>query len=95
MFYKHCPLLRYVIGREDLKSGLTYGWLSQLARQMESPFRLVMDPSDNSTVATISGGPPQHSMYLTSLYFTMTCMTTIGFGNISAETDGEKVSTLA
>ena len=42
-------------------------------------------------VATISGGPPQHSMYLTALYFTMTCMTSIGFGNVAAETDSEKV----
>jgi len=30
-------------------------------------------------------------MYLTALYFTMTCMTSIGFGNVAAETDAEKV----
>lgn len=85
-----------MIGREDLKGGVTYGWLSRLAHQVDSPFRLEMGPSpdgaDNATVvATISGGPPQVSMYLTSLYFCMTCMTTIGFGNVAAETDGEKV----
>jgi hypothetical protein len=31
-------------------------------------------------------------MYVTALYFTMTCMTSIGFGNVAAETDSEKVS---
>jgi hypothetical protein len=30
-------------------------------------------------------------MYVTALYFTMTCMTSIGFGNVAAETDSEKV----
>ena len=39
----------------------------------------------------ISGGPPVHSMYITALYFTMTCMTSIGFGNVAADSDSEKV----
>jgi hypothetical protein len=39
----------------------------------------------------VSGGPSQFSMYVTALYFTMTCMTSIGFGNVAAETDSEKV----
>ena len=30
---------------------------------------------------------------LTGLYFTMTCLTSIGFGNVAAETDMEKVNT--
>ena len=30
-------------------------------------------------------------MYITALYFTMTCMTSIGFGNVAADTDNEKV----
>ncbi len=32
----------------------------------------------------IMGGPPVISMYVTALYFTMTCMTSIGFGNVAA-----------
>ena len=40
----------------------------------------------------VSGGPGQFSMYVTALYFTMTCMTSIGFGNVAAETDSEKVN---
>ena len=33
-------------------------------------------------------------MYVTALYFTMTCMTSIGFGNVAAATDTEKTFTL-
>ena len=28
---------------------------------------------------------------MTALYYTMTCMTSVGFGNIAAETDNEKI----
>ena len=31
----------------------------------------------------------------TALYFTMTCLTSIGFGNVAAETDIEKVNNLS
>ena len=30
-------------------------------------------------------------MYVTALYYTMTCMTSVGFGNIASETDNEKI----
>ena len=39
-------------------------------------------------------GPPRSTMYVTSLYFTMTCMTSVGFGNVAPETDNEKVFTI-
>ena len=42
----------------------------------------------------IENGPSIFSQYLTALYFTMTCMTSIGFGNVAAETDNEKMFTL-
>jgi len=78
-----------VIGREDLKGGAEHGWLSTLARQTGQPFILHAKANDSSSVSVV-GGPPQRSMYLTALYFTMTCMTSIGFGNVAAETDAEK-----
>merc|ERR1712218_95508 len=53
---------------------------------------LALEQSSNTTV--IAGGPPTFSTYLTALYFTMTCMTSIGFGNVAAETDNEKLFTL-
>lgn len=40
------------------------------------------------------GGPNRQTMYITSLYFTMTCMTSVGFGNVSPETDNEKSFTI-
>lgn len=33
-------------------------------------------------------------MYVTALYFTMTCMTSVGFGNVAAETDNERIFTI-
>eukprot|EP00095_Tigriopus_kingsejongensis_P007430 maker-scaffold443_size169656-snap-gene-0.13 protein:Tk07430 transcript:maker-scaffold443_size169656-snap-gene-0.13-mRNA-1 annotation:"potassium voltage-gated channel protein eag isoform x1" len=78
----------YVIGKEDLRSGIQYGWLSTLANRTEDYFILLRDDRRNSTL--ILGGPPLKSIYITSLYFTMTCMTSIGFGNVAAETDSEK-----
>ena len=51
------------------------------------------DKRDNSSVALVEllDGPSRKTMYVTSLYFTMTCMTSVGFGNIAAETDSEKI----
>ena len=40
----------------------------------------------------VVGGPSTYTMYITALYFCMTCMTSIGFGNVAADTDNEKVS---
>lgn len=42
----------------------------------------------------LADGPPRSTMYVTALYFTMTCMTSVGFGNVAPETDNEKVFTI-
>ena len=44
-----------------------------------------------SICLSIYGGPLRKSMYVTALYYTMTCMTSVGFGNIASETDNEKI----
>ena len=48
---------------------------------------------DNETISNIEfmGGPSRKTMYVTALYYTMTCMTSVGFGNVAAETDNEKI----
>lgn len=48
---------------------------------------------DNQTITSIEllGGPERKTMYVTALYYTMTCMTSVGFGNVAAETDNEKI----
>lgn len=39
-------------------------------------------------------GPGLQSRYVAALYFTLSTVTSIGFGNICATTDGEKIFTV-
>ena len=87
-------LSRYSIGNSDLINGLEYGWLFRLARISKTPYtQLVLFKEDNRTITKIElrDGPSRKTMYVTALYYTMTCMTSVGFGNIAAETDNEKI----
>ncbi|XP_018558715.1 potassium voltage-gated channel subfamily H member 5 isoform X1 [Lates calcarifer] len=65
-------------------------WLYQLAISIGSPYRY-----NASGTGQWEGGPGKDSLYITSLYFTMTSLTTIGFGNIAPTTDGEKIFSVA
>ncbi|KAM9842247.1 voltage-gated delayed rectifier potassium channel KCNH5 [Aulostomus maculatus] len=65
-------------------------WLYQLAINIGSPYRY-----NSSGSGQWEGGPGKDSLYITSLYFTMTSLTTIGFGNIAPTTDGEKIFSVA
>uniref|UniRef100_A0A3Q4BEI7 Uncharacterized protein n=1 Tax=Mola mola TaxID=94237 RepID=A0A3Q4BEI7_MOLML len=65
-------------------------WLYQLAINIGSPYRY-----NASGSGQWEGGPGKDSLYITSLYFTMTSLTTIGFGNIAPTTDGEKIFSVA
>ncbi|XP_048366434.1 potassium voltage-gated channel subfamily H member 8 [Sphaerodactylus townsendi] len=65
------------IALEDKKEG----WLHELGRRLESPFH------GNTTL----GGPSLRSTYIASLYFTLSSLTSVGFGNVSANTDAEKI----
>lgn len=56
------------------------GWLDELARQTNQPYHL------NDT-----GGPTIKSKYITALYFTFSSLTSVGFGNVSPNTNSEKV----
>ncbi len=53
-----------------------------------------MRPNNLTERIELEGGPERPTMYITSLYFTMTCMTSVGFGNVAPETDNEKVFTI-
>lgn len=44
-------------------------------------------PYINSTL----GGPTVRSSYIASLYFTLSSLTSVGFGNVCANTDAEKI----
>ncbi|KAM9433158.1 voltage-gated delayed rectifier potassium channel KCNH5 isoform 1-T1 [Salvelinus alpinus] len=68
----------------------TDSWLYQLAINLGSPYCF-----NASGSGQWEGGPGKDSLYITSLYFTMTSLTTIGFGNIAPTTDGEKIFSVA
>ncbi|XP_011692651.1 PREDICTED: potassium voltage-gated channel protein eag isoform X2 [Wasmannia auropunctata] len=82
----------YSIGRSDADSGLQYSWLWKLANVTQSPYSYLW--TNASTAPELVAGPSRRTMYVTALYFTMTCMTSVGFGNVAAETDNEKIFTI-
>lgn len=80
------------IGRSDADNGLQYSWLWKLANVTQSPYSYIW--SNDSQSPELINGPSRKTMYVTALYFTMTCMTSVGFGNVAAETDNEKIFTI-
>ncbi|XP_078145993.1 voltage-gated delayed rectifier potassium channel KCNH5-like isoform X1 [Centroberyx gerrardi] len=68
----------------------TDSWLYQLALSIGTPYRY-----NASGTGQWEGGPSKDTLYISSLYFTMTSLTTIGFGNIAPTTDGEKIFSVA
>lgn len=56
------------------------GWLNELGKRLETPY------TNNSL-----GGPTVRSAYIAALYFTLSSLTSVGFGNVSANTDAEKI----
>lgn len=83
---------RYSIGKSDADSGLQYSWLWKLANVTQSPYTYIW--TNASTLPELVAGPSRRTTYVTALYFTMTCMTSVGFGNVAAETDNEKMFTI-
>ncbi|XP_041105016.1 potassium voltage-gated channel subfamily H member 8-like [Polyodon spathula] len=75
----------YVIGRMEIEANDSFswdiGWLHELGKRLESPYH-----NNNSL-----GGPSIRSAYIASLYFTLSSLTSVGFGNVSANTDAEKI----
>ena len=71
----------YAIGAKEAVEYDGLSWLSILSYQMELPI-----VEDDPTT-----GPSLRTRYLTSLYYVMTLCTTVGFGNVSANTDGERI----
>jgi len=90
---KKLLFFRYSIGRSDLDNGLQYSWLWKLANVTLTPYSYNTSSGSQSGFE-LTNGPSRKSMYVTALYFTMTCMTSVGFGNVAAETDNEKIFTI-
>ncbi|XP_072312539.1 voltage-gated delayed rectifier potassium channel KCNH4 [Eucyclogobius newberryi] len=71
----------YLIGRKEIETdNWDIGWLHELGKRQETPYL-------NGTV----GGPTVRSSYIAALYFTLSSLTSVGFGNVCANTDAEKI----
>ena len=75
----------YSIGSTELTAGVSYGWLATLSNVTGEMFHV------SDITHELIGGPGKGMRYLTALYFTLTCMTGVGFGNVNAATESEKL----
>ncbi|XP_028844296.1 potassium voltage-gated channel subfamily H member 1a isoform X5 [Denticeps clupeoides] len=80
----------YEVIDEDSNLVRKDSWLYLLGETVGTPYRF-----NASGSGKWEGGPNKDSVYITSLYFTMTSLTSIGFGNIAPTTDGEKIFAVA
>ncbi|XP_061568607.1 potassium voltage-gated channel subfamily H member 6a isoform X2 [Cololabis saira] len=76
----------YAIGNMERTSTarvgvLKIGWLDNLAEQIGKKYH------DNDTAS----GPTINDKYVTALYFTFSSLTSVGFGNVSPNTNPEKI----
>ena len=69
-----------VIGENEIK--VPYGWIQRLLADT------VGTPVNDSLPGS---GLGVGSRYITALYFTITSLTSIGFGNVAPNTDNEKI----
>jgi len=60
------------------------GWLYQLSEKLDDPIN-----SERSNL------PSPMTSYISALYFTCTSLTSVGFGNVSPNTNAEKVFSVA
>uniref|UniRef100_A0A4W4GSC6 Voltage-gated delayed rectifier potassium channel KCNH4 n=1 Tax=Electrophorus electricus TaxID=8005 RepID=A0A4W4GSC6_ELEEL len=95
----------YFIGRREIENNSPgswdIGWLHELAKRLGTPYflaPLTSDTTGNSSQwngtgvgSLLAGGPSVRSSYVTSLYFALSSLTSVGFGNVSANTDSEKI----
>ncbi|CEF62317.1 Potassium voltage-gated channel subfamily H member 5 [Strongyloides ratti] len=86
----------YSIGEYEVKQRMIDGaypdnWLVKLGNDLKQPFIFNITRMDYPDRVQIYGGPERTTTYLSSLYFTMSCMSTVGFGNIASNTANEKL----
>lgn len=72
---------RYAIGNVERSTSAGIGWLDTLGDQLGKPY--------NDSI--IESGPSIRDKYVTALYFTFSSLTSVGFGNISPNTNSEKI----
>lgn len=76
----------YLIGTTYDKFEL-HGWLQVLGRTIGAPYQ----HKNGSDEVDPDSGPTLAARYVSALYYTLTSLTTIGFGNIAPNTTAEKL----
>ncbi|KAG7526129.1 potassium voltage-gated channel subfamily H member 6-like [Solea senegalensis] len=71
----------YAIGNAERSTSAGVGWLDTLGEQLGKPY--------NASIA--ASGPSIRDKYVTALYFTFSSLTSVGFGNVSPNTNYEKI----
>ncbi|XP_077083245.1 potassium voltage-gated channel subfamily H member 2a isoform X2 [Siphateles boraxobius] len=71
----------YAIGNVERSSHSRIGWLESLGDQLGKPYNMSIPGS----------GPSIKDKYVTALYFTFSSLTSVGFGNVSPNTNSEKI----
>ncbi|XP_060899964.1 potassium voltage-gated channel subfamily H member 6-like [Labrus mixtus] len=71
----------YAIGSVERTTSHGVGWLATLGGQLGKPF--------NESI--MGSGPSIRDKYVTALYFTFSSLTSVGFGNVSPNTNSEKI----
>ncbi|XP_026155967.1 potassium voltage-gated channel subfamily H member 8 [Mastacembelus armatus] len=78
----------YIIGKMEMEANAynwDIGWLHELGKRLESPYFAIGGVNGTGSSLSI------RSVYIASLYFTLSSLTSVGFGNVSANTDAEKI----
>ncbi|XP_049889540.1 potassium voltage-gated channel subfamily H member 6-like [Epinephelus moara] len=71
----------YAIGNVERSTSARIGWLDNLGEQLGKLY--------NDSI--IGSGPSIRDKYVTALYFTFSSLTSVGFGNVSPNTNSEKI----
>ncbi|XP_043096980.1 potassium voltage-gated channel subfamily H member 7-like [Puntigrus tetrazona] len=71
----------YAIGNVERSGQSRIGWLDSLGEQLGKPYNKTNPAS----------GPSIKDKYVTALYFTFSSLTSVGFGNVSPNTNSEKI----
>ena len=80
---------RYVIALKFDNPAVTpHSWLAKLAVETSQPYEY---EDEKKTKIKPLSGPTYASLYISALYYTMSSLTTCGFGNIAPNTSAEKV----
>ncbi|XP_052237698.1 potassium voltage-gated channel subfamily H member 8-like [Dreissena polymorpha] len=80
----------YAIGHAEFEEHITSGWLYELSERLDLNKQILgANHTGNDTFDLVK--PDLIISYLSALYFTCSSMTSVGFGNVSANTSTEKI----